>query len=131
MEVDCRLLPDQDRDTFIGELQTIINDPDVTIETLMTFTPAASSTDTELYRLIETQVREQFEGAAVMPGVGAGFTDSHFFRDMGISSYGFTPFLFPLEDIKRVHGNDERISIENIERGTRFMIELLKRFTAT
>ncbi len=43
-----------------------------------------------------------------MPAVSTGFTDSHFFRDRGIASYGYAPFLMPQADESGVHGNNER-----------------------
>jgi len=130
LELDCRLLPDQDPQAFIDELALIVNDPDISIEKLMGFTPAVSSTDNGFYRLIEQLYTERFPGAWVVPGVTTGFTDSHFFRDLGISSYGVGPFVVPLEDSRGVHGNNERISVQNMQRGTEFLIELLERFTA-
>jgi acetylornithine deacetylase/succinyl-diaminopimelate desuccinylase-like protein len=130
VELDCRLLPDQDPDAFIEELTFIINDPNVVIEKLMGFTPAVSSTDNSFYRLIEALYVERFPGAWVVPGVTTGFTDSHFFRDMGIISYGVGPFVTPLEDMRGVHGNNERISVKNMQQGSEFMIELLQRFAS-
>ena len=65
----------------------------------------------------------------VVPGVTTGFTDSHFFRDLGIVSYGFGTFVVPRADGRGVHGNNERISVENMARGTEVMIDLLERFT--
>ena len=66
---------------------------------------------------------------SVVPGVTTGFTDSHFFRDRGIVSYGFGPFVVPDQDRRGVHGNDERISVENMQRGTRVMFDLIRAFT--
>lgn len=130
IELDCRLLPDQDPDRFVEELAVIINDPNVTIEKIMGFTPAVSSSDEPLYRLIESVYESYFPGAVVVPGVATGFTDSHFFRDRGIVSYGYGPFVIPASDRRGVHGNDERISTENMVRGTEILIDLLDRFTA-
>ncbi|MEQ8994366.1 MAG: M20/M25/M40 family metallo-hydrolase [Pseudomonadales bacterium] len=130
MEIDCRLLPDQDVDVFIAELATVINDPNVEIETLMAFTPAVSRSDTPLFQVIETAVARQHRGARVLPGVLTGFTDSHFFRDLGIASYGFGPFVVPQEDRRGVHGNDERIGVDAMIEGTRLMIDELTRFTS-
>lgn len=130
LEIDCRLLPDQDPDAFITELTLIVNDPNITIVKLMSFTPAVSSTDTDFYRLIEELYIERFPGARVIPGVTTGFTDSHFFRDLGITSYGVGPFVIPAEDRQGVHGNNERISVENLKKGTEYLVELLNRFTA-
>ena len=129
IELDCRLLPDQDPEEFIEQLALIVNDPNVTIDRIMGFTPAVSSPDNSLYRLIEEVYEDHFPGAVVVPGVTTGFTDSHFFRDLGIVSYGFGTFVVPGADFRGVHGNNERVSIENMERGTAVMIDLLERFT--
>jgi acetylornithine deacetylase/succinyl-diaminopimelate desuccinylase-like protein len=125
-EVDCRLLPDQDVDAFIAELRTVLGDPAIEIERIMAFSPAVSSTDTDLYRAIESVTRRYFPAATVLPSMQTGFTDSHFFRDRGIASYGYSPFLVPPEDEAGVHGNDERVTVENIRRGTRVMLEIVR-----
>lgn len=128
MELDCRLLPDQDPGAFIDDLAVVVNDPQVEIETLMSFTPAVTGTDTPLYRAINEGVAERHPDAVVIPSVSTGFTDSHFFRDRGIVSYGFSPVVVPPEDRGGVHGNNERIAVDSLVDGTRFMIDLLQRF---
>lgn len=124
-ELDCRLLPDQDPEQFIAELTTIIADENVQIETLMSFTPAISNTSNEVFRAIG-KVSEEIFKAPVITTVAGGFTDSHFFRDRGITAYGYSPFVFLPEDMRGVHGNNERISVENMERGARAMTRLLQ-----
>jgi acetylornithine deacetylase/succinyl-diaminopimelate desuccinylase-like protein len=66
---------------------------------------------------------EHFPGVASVPTVSAGFTDSHYLREQGIASYGFAPFVIPVGDTGGYHGNNERISVENIDLG----VELLTR----
>ncbi len=126
-QLDCRLVPDQDPETFIALLASIINDPSIEIETIMGFTPAVSSTDTDVYRAIESVGKKHFPGSRVSPSVMTGFTDSHFFRDLGITSYGFEATVIPTAEQGRVHGNDERISVENVRRGVRMTYEILER----
>lgn len=128
MELDCRLLPDQDPDTFLRELALIVNDDRIEIEKIMGFTPAVSSTDTPLFRSISATLESHFDNVKIVPAVSTGFTDSHFFRDIGIVSYGFAPFLFPANERTGVHGNNERISVQNIRRGTRIMTDFLLDF---
>jgi acetylornithine deacetylase/succinyl-diaminopimelate desuccinylase-like protein len=65
-----------------------------------------------------------------VPGVASGFTDSHFFREIGIASYGYMPALLPPDEIRGIHGNNERISIANMHRGSQSLYELLKLLTA-
>jgi acetylornithine deacetylase/succinyl-diaminopimelate desuccinylase-like protein len=124
-ELDCRLLPDQDPEQFIAELTTIVADENVQIETLMSFTPAISNTRNEVFRAIAS-VSDSVFRAPVITTVAGGFTDSHFFRDRGITAYGYSPFVFQPEDMRGVHGNNERISILNLERGADAMTRLLQ-----
>ena len=125
-EIDCRLLPDQDHDEFIALLESIINDPKIRIEKIMGFTPSVSTTDTELYRAIRTVCEKNYPEADVVPMVSTGFTDSHFFRDLGIVSYGFDPTIVPAELDNTVHGNDERVPVESVKQGVRQLLEILE-----
>jgi acetylornithine deacetylase/succinyl-diaminopimelate desuccinylase-like protein len=127
-EIDCRLLPDQDSDEFIALLESVINDPGVRVERIMGFTPAVSTTDTGLYRAIEAVMGTHFPGARVNPSVSTGFTDSHFFRDLGIVSYGFDPTVVPVEIVGSVHGNDERVPVASVRDAVRHLLEILERF---
>jgi acetylornithine deacetylase/succinyl-diaminopimelate desuccinylase-like protein len=124
-QVDCRLLPDQDRVAFLREFTAVVNDPDIKIEQIIGFTPAVSSTDNQLYRAIYAAIRRDYPTASIAPAVQTGFTDSHWFRDLGIASYGVAAFLIPQAEKSGTHGNNERISIENIRKGTAMMLEIV------
>ncbi len=130
MEFDCRLLPDQDPDVFLHELALIINDPAITIEKIMGFSPAVSSIETSLFESIQRTLTLHFENVKIIPSVSTGFTDSHFFRDLGIVSYGFAPFIYAADARTGVHGNNERISIDNLTSGVKIMRDFLFDFTS-
>ncbi len=116
-EIDCRILPDRPSDVFVNEMRELIRDTGVEISVIMAFTPAVSSTESRLYHAIETVTSERYPGSRVMPYVSTGFTDSHFTRDLGIVSYGFDPTIVPESEFSRIHGNDERISVEAFRHG--------------
>ena len=122
----CRLLPDQDPEAFVAELSTIINDGEISIEKIMGFTPAVSKTETALFEAIK-DVSAEYLNAQVVPTVSGGFTDSHFFRDLGITSYGYSPFAFTNAEFAGVHGNDERVSVSNVVDGVKIFYGLLER----
>jgi acetylornithine deacetylase/succinyl-diaminopimelate desuccinylase-like protein len=126
-QIDCRTLPDQDHAAFIAELATVINDPGVRIEKTLGFTPAVSPQDNAVYRAMADVTRKNFPQAAIIPSVSTGFTDSHFFRDLGIPSYGYQPFLIPADQESGLHGNNERMSEANVRRGTAIMLEVVQR----
>ena len=126
-QIDCRTLPDQDHAAFIAELAAVINDPAIRIEKTLGFTPAVSPQDNAVYRAMVDVTRQHFPQATIIPSVSTGFTDSHFFRDLGIPSYGYEPFLVPAEQASGLHGNNERLSETNVRRGTAVMLEIVKR----
>jgi acetylornithine deacetylase/succinyl-diaminopimelate desuccinylase-like protein len=126
-QIDCRTLPDQDHAAFIAELAAVINDPAIRIEKTLGFTPAVSPQDNAVYRAMVDVTRKHFPQAAIIPSVSTGFTDSHFFRDLGIPSYGYAPFLIPADQEGGLHGNNERMSEANVRRGTAVMLEIVQR----
>lgn len=125
-QIDCRLLPDQDHAAFLRELAAAINDPDIKIEKVLDFTAAVSPSTTPLYRAIEAVIRKNYPGASIAPAVSTGFTDSHWFRDLGIASYGFAPIVTPHDEESGVHGNNERVPVAEVRKGTAVMLELVR-----
>jgi len=59
-----------------------------------------------------------------------GFTDSHFFRRLGIVSYGVSPFPLNQAESRGVHGNDERVSLDALTFGIHFMYDVVSRVVA-
>ncbi|MEE4360777.1 MAG: M20/M25/M40 family metallo-hydrolase [Pseudomonadales bacterium] len=129
-ELDCRLLPDTDPDAFIAKLEVLIDDPDIQVTRLMGFTAASSDTTTALYAAMESVLTEAVPGARVVPTMAAGFTDSHFFRDLGIPSYGFGTLLLPPSEYAGVHGNDERVNLAAYRDAVRLYHAVVERFVA-
>jgi acetylornithine deacetylase/succinyl-diaminopimelate desuccinylase-like protein len=56
-----------------------------------------------------------------------GATDRPTYRALGIVTYGFDPFRVEASDAQRgVHGNDERVSVENVGFGVRYLYDVLR-----
>jgi len=58
-----------------------------------------------------------------MPYFSPGFTDSRGFRRRGIAAYGISPFMLEPQDSLGIHGADERIPLDELDRG----VERLRR----
>ena len=119
--LDCRLVPGYDADRFVAELKAVIDDDAIEIEEIFRSSTPASPLDSELYAVMTAAAKEMVEDAVVVPGVSTGFTDSRVFRRLGVSAYGFVPILVHPDDQGRVHGNDERLSIENLRLGLQIL----------
>src|SRR6266568_949148 len=129
--IDVRLLPGQDPAAFLAELVRVVSDTAVSITPLGPSWPATESpTDTELFQAIVAAARARDPKALVTTPPLTGFTDSHYFRRLGIVSYGLSPFPLNEAESRGVHGNDERVSLEDLNFGVRFMYDVVSRAVA-
>lgn len=127
-EIDVRLLPDQDTTEFLRTLQQIVGDTAVHFTHLgNTKTPLESPIETDLFRAIERAAHEREPGAFVTTPMETAATDRPTYRKLGITTYGFSPFKVPRAEIQRgMHGNDERLSVDNVGYGVRFFYDILR-----
>ena len=127
-DIDVRLLPDQDPAEFLKTLQGVVGDTAVHFTTLLQpKTPLESPIDTDLFRAIERAAHEREPTAFVTTPMETAATDRPTYRKLGITTYGFSPFRVPRPEIQRgMHGNDERLSVENVGYGTHFFYDILR-----
>jgi acetylornithine deacetylase/succinyl-diaminopimelate desuccinylase-like protein len=120
-EVDIRLLPGSETGPMLQRVKEAVGD-NGTVEVLLQSEPIANSPwDTELYDTLARRMREAAPGSAVAPFVGAGTTDSRFFRQKGIVAYGVAPFKVNYYDADTVHAADERIRARFFVEGVRLV----------
>ena len=127
-DIDVRLLPDQDTTEFLKKLLAVVNDTAVHFTHLAnTKAPLESPIDTDLFHAIERAAHDREPGAFVTTPMETAATDRPTYRKMGITTYGFSPFKIPRAELQRgMHGNDERLSVENVGYGVRFMYDILR-----
>jgi acetylornithine deacetylase/succinyl-diaminopimelate desuccinylase-like protein len=125
-ELDTRLVPGEKLERWIAELKGVINDERVKIEPTLAFEAKGSPAQSDLRKALERVVKRRYPDAIISLPVLAGFTDSHYFRDIGIASYGFSPFAAPpLVLGGGFHGNNERIGRQPFIDGVRFMFDVV------
>ncbi|HSE46560.1 MAG TPA: M20/M25/M40 family metallo-hydrolase, partial [Gemmatimonadales bacterium] len=83
--------------------------------------------DTELYRVINDVVKGAMEDAVVVPGMTVGGTDNRFLRAKGTPAYGFIPCLLSSEERAGFHGNNEFLTVDNLNMGVELMYEVVRR----
>lgn len=125
--LDCRSRPGVDGDELLAELANVIDDPAVELELVKNSVGTESPIDTELYRALCDAITSVRPGAVVVPHMGSGGTDAKHLRPYGVVCYGLVPFEPGIGELHRIHGIDERVSFENIERGLRIMFETVVR----
>jgi acetylornithine deacetylase/succinyl-diaminopimelate desuccinylase-like protein len=127
--LDVRLLPDTDPAVFLAALRSIISDPKVFVEIGDSPPPQQLPTpmDTLFYRALAETLQANDPTSWVTPYLTPGATDSRFFRATGMKAYGFLPMRLNEQELSRIHGVDERVSIENLCWGIRVVFETLRK----
>jgi acetylornithine deacetylase/succinyl-diaminopimelate desuccinylase-like protein len=127
-QVDCRILPGETPETLRGQLEAVLAEcPGVEIELGMSGQPTESPVDTDLAGAIRRSIARHAPEARTIPYLVPGATDSRFLRPRGVVAYGFCPLL-PGEDVRSIHGNDERVGVRSIEFGLRVLWDVVTDF---
>ncbi len=113
--LDIRVLPDENLDELEAALRAAIADPAVEVKLSRTGRPISppSPTDSAMYRALERAQAQVFPDTVTVPLLLAGATDMAQLRAKGVQAYGLGNVMTE-EDSDRVHGNDERISVEGL-----------------
>jgi acetylornithine deacetylase/succinyl-diaminopimelate desuccinylase-like protein len=121
---DVRALPDENMDALKGDLIKLFNDPAISIVDAENVNqrPATppSGLDTEGFHALEHAQQKIFPGVPTIPIMQVGATDSAQLRARGVKAYDIGTVM-SAEDLKRVHGNDERIEIAGFGKFVEFL----------
>jgi acetylornithine deacetylase/succinyl-diaminopimelate desuccinylase-like protein len=125
--LDIRLLPGEDPGAFLQEIKAVVERTGVSIEPIGRFRAATESPiDSELVAAIDRARQRRHPGAVLAPTMLTGWTESAAVRPLGVKAYGFQPFVLDESERKRIHGDDERISVDNVLRGARILDEIVR-----
>jgi acetylornithine deacetylase/succinyl-diaminopimelate desuccinylase-like protein len=125
-ELDCRLLPGERPGDFLTLVREVIGDEMIGVEPLLSFPASSSDAGSPFVAAVRRLAASHLGGAPVVPSVIPGFTDSHYFRERGVASYGFVPVILDEADERTVHGVDERVAVENLRDGIERLVALLR-----
>ncbi len=130
--LDVRALPDEDLEALMEELRGVIDDPAVELSLVESFWPATppSPLDSEMFQALESAQKKVFPGVVTLPVMLTGATDSASLRAQGVPAYGIGPVVTE-EDGNRIHGNDERLSIEGLGKFVEFLYHAVVEVAAT
>lgn len=128
---DARLLPTESHHNFFKKIEKLAG-KDVEVIPIGTgkSDPLPSGYKTQYFRGIKKVVNGLMGPIPVLPFLTTGATDLRYFRNLGIPAYGFFPIILSNEELFRMHGKDERISIVALQQGLVGTYEIVK-FLAT
>ena len=126
--LDSRLLPGTEPHEMLHRLNTLLEDEGiegvVVVESHSQRGAVSPRTD-PVYEALAKRVVEGMPEAVAGPVLSPGFTDSIYLRELGVHAYGLVPFILTERDLRSMHGDDERVSVENLERGARVLFSAI------
>jgi acetylornithine deacetylase/succinyl-diaminopimelate desuccinylase-like protein len=126
---DCRLLPSQTQAELEELIRSTLGDDGYELEWIESVGGSRSALETPLWEAVADFVAREEPGAALVPVLLPGFTDSHYLREaFGTIAYGFFPMrtMDPELAAVLVHSADERVLVDDLELGTRFLLHVAK-----
>lgn len=78
------------------------------------------------WEALVTAIEVHFPGMRIVPALLAGGTDARHMESLCPQVYRFSPFVFPPEEMRRMHGTDERLSLDNLRLGMSFFRQMLQ-----
>lgn len=124
--VNFRILPGDTIESVIAHVRSVIADGQIAIRMTRGVEPSpVSNPESAAFKLLHRTIREVFSGAVVAPSLVVGGTDGRYYEPVVDDVYRFLPVIFREEDIARLHGDNERISVDGYGQLIRFYIQLL------
>ena len=125
--VNFRLLPGDTSDAVAAHVAQVVNNPSIKTEKAPGFAEASkvARIDAAGYQLINKTLRQLHPDVIVAPGLMIGGTDSRYFDGVADNIYKFSPVRAGVEDLKRFHGTNERISTANYVEMIQFYHQLI------
>lgn len=126
MTANLRLMYGWTPETVRNRLERIIGDSKVDITVVSGTAPQPDSQLGEPYEKLKTAIEATWPEAVVSPYLMVACTDARHWREICDHVYRFSAKYVTGEEKATVHGNNERIRIENTENAVRFFIRLMR-----
>jgi acetylornithine deacetylase/succinyl-diaminopimelate desuccinylase-like protein len=134
--INMRTIPGTTPEDAIAEIKTALDDPEIEVSLPPASSNASrsaravsrgktSSTDTPLFAALTHASSKIWPKAPVTTYLFQAGTDAAAWRSRGVPVYGIYPYPITNDDLSRMHGNDERISVKSLDEGTDMIYQTL------
>jgi carboxypeptidase PM20D1 len=128
--VNFRIIPGETIEDVLAHVKRTINDPRIAVaqsKSQMGQNPSpVSPTDHPSFQTLHQSIREVFPDVLVAPYLVVGATDSRRFIPICKNIYRFMPIRIASEDLKRVHGTNERVKVDCVVESVQFYARLIE-----
>lgn len=126
--VNFRIRPGDSIAGVLSHVRHVTDDPRVEVRQTGRFSAepsAISNTDSESFRTLERTIRSVAPEAIVAPYLVVVLTDARYYVPLSRNVYRFMPVRLTPSDLQRMHGTNERVAVNDYERGVRLYRQLI------
>jgi carboxypeptidase PM20D1 len=128
-----RILPGDSIAGVLAHVRRVVDDERIEIRQVGAFSAepsAPSPSDSDRFRALERTVRSVTPDAIVAPYLVVVITDARYYRALSDHVFRFLPLRLTSKDLDRMHGTNERLSIDEYHHAIRFYRQLILDTTA-
>lgn len=120
------ILPGDSADGLLRRVERVISDTRILVTVnQMDEASVVSPIQGTAWEALTTAIHVHFPGMPIAPYLLTGASDARRMEPICPYIYRFSPFVLPPEELAKMHHPNERISIENLLRGTAFFRQML------
>jgi carboxypeptidase PM20D1 len=124
--INLRLMPGDSLEDVKTFIEKTIDDEKIKVTVTGTEASKVSSIDGWQFQAIQQAARNAYEEAVVAPYLMFAGSDAKHYDQISKSTYRFLPVQISSEDLNRMHGTNEHVSIENYLNAIKFYVEIMK-----
>jgi carboxypeptidase PM20D1 len=127
--INFRVLPGDTTDQVLQYVRRTVDDPAVELNPIASSRAEpspVSSSESASYQMLTRTVRSVFPEVLASPSLMLGQSDSRHFPAVADNVYRFQPVSFRSEDLDRLHGINERVSVKAYAESVRFYGQLVR-----
>ena len=115
VNINCRVFPGESVESVQSTLVKVIDDPTAQVKLVNKPVPSdASPLRDDVMEALRKAIDLRAPGLPIVPTMSAGATDSLYFRNLGVPSYGVSGiFMHPKDNFS--HGLNERVPVATID----------------
>jgi carboxypeptidase PM20D1 len=128
-KVNFQLHPGDSIESVIDHVKKSINDPRVRIKPSNHASNGASlvsDVNSDSFTLLQRTIHQAVPDSIVAPFLMVAGTDTKHYAEISDNIFRFVPIRIASEDLKRIHGKNERLNLNNYQEIIKFYIQLIR-----
>jgi carboxypeptidase PM20D1 len=125
--VNFRIIPGETVDGVLDHIRKTIKDDRVKVRKTGHFSEPSPVSDTggKTFECVEKSISQIFPNTLIAPSLVIAGTDARHYTAVSDNQYRFVPLIAGPDDLKRIHGVNEKIAVENFADCIRFYRQLI------